>query len=43
MNILSKTGAKLVVAFFACGFVTGLIVGVIGFTMAIDLMAAAAK
>ena len=39
MDILSKAGAKLVAEFFTFGFVTGLVVGVVGFTMAIDLMA----
>ena len=39
MEILSKAGAKLVAAFFTFEFVTGLVVGVVGFTMAIDLMA----
>ena len=42
MEILSKAGAKLVAAFFTFGFVTGLVVGVVGFTMAINLMAQAA-
>ena len=42
MEILSKAGAKLMAAFFTVGFVTGLAVGVVGFTMAIDLMAQAA-
>jgi hypothetical protein len=42
MSILNKTGARLLAAIFACGFLIGLIVGVIGFTMAVDLMAQAA-
>jgi hypothetical protein len=42
MEILSKVGAKLVAAFFTFGFVTGLVVGVVGFTMAVEIMAQAA-
>ncbi len=39
---MTKTGFKIVAAVFGTGFLSGLIVGVIGFTMAIDLMAQAA-
>lgn len=43
MDMFTNKGLKFLAAFFGVGFLFGLITGVIGFTMAIDLMAAAAK
>ena len=37
---MTKTGLKIIAGVFAAGFTAGLVVGVIGFTMAIDVMAA---
>ena len=39
MNIFTKAGLKLMGVFFGVGFIFGLVVGVVGFTVAIELMA----
>jgi hypothetical protein len=36
-----KTGFKIVAAVFGTGFLSGLVVGVVGFTMAVNIMASA--
>ena len=36
---MTKTGWKIVTSVFAAGFIIGLVVGIIGFTMSIDVMA----
>lgn len=37
---MTKTGLKIIACAFVTGFASGLIVGVVGFTMAVDIMAA---
>lgn len=36
---MTKTGLKIIAGVFVTGFASGLIVGVVGFTMAMDIMA----
>lgn len=39
MDMFTDKGLKFLAAFFGAGFLFGLLTGVIGFTMAIDVMA----
>jgi len=39
MGMMTKTGLKIIAGVFAAGFTAGLVVGIIGFTMAVDIMA----
>jgi hypothetical protein len=41
MEIFTDKGLKLLAGFFGVGFLFGLLTGVVGFTMAIDVMAQA--
>ena len=36
---MTKTGWKIVTSVFAAGFIIGLVVGIIGFAMAVNIMA----
>jgi hypothetical protein len=39
VSIFTKAGLKLMGVFFGVGFIFGLVAGIVGFTMAIDVMA----
>lgn len=40
MDVMTKNGLVIIAGVFGVGFMVGLIAGIIGFTMAIDVMAA---
>lgn len=42
MDLFTDKGLKLLAGFFGVGFLFGLLTGVVGFTMAVELMAQAA-
>lgn len=39
MDIFTDRGLKFLAAFFGAGFLIGLLTGVVGFTMAVEIMA----